>query len=136
MLKFAIIALVFVVGVLPARAAEIDFSAVLHDAAGSEMKDCDHVNQDDPKVPFCDKYVPMTLSRVSAAAVDQIDQGVKAEDIVIRGQLAIKLRRSASGKIDLDQRDIDLIKAQVAKMRLPPSAIAEVFDLLSPKARN
>lgn len=116
----------------------IDFSTPITDAAGKPVQDCDHVDFTDPKNPTCDKYVALTLGRLAAGAVDQPEQGLKAGDLVIRGQLATRIRKalldfhSTQGKVELDQRDVDLIKDQIAKMRLSPSVVAQAFELLAP----
>ncbi len=126
----------------PALATEIDMSTILIGPNGQAQQDCDHIVDDikSPDYGKCDKNVTLTLGRLAAAAVDQPDQGLKPADIVIRGSLARKIRKglTVSGKwmLDLDPRDIDLIKEQIAKMRLNPSVLDQAFDLLSPPAKN
>ena len=126
----------------PALAIEIDMSTVLMGANGQAQQDCDHVVDDikSPDYGKCDKYVTLTLGRLAAGAVDQPDQGLKPADIVIRGSLARKIRKAltVSNKwtVDLDPRDIDLIKEQIAKTRLNPSVLDQAFELLMPPAKN
>lgn len=121
-----------------ASATEINFSQDLLDASGKTAQDCDNINRSDPKAPYCDKYVNLTLGRLVAAAVDQTEQGLKPADIIIRGSLARKIRDAISpispkkGKVDLDVRDIDLIKEQLAKMQIQPSTIDQAYDMLTP----
>jgi hypothetical protein len=117
---------------------QIDFTTQLTGPNGQTQQDCDHVNDTNPQSPFCDKFVPLTLGRLAAAALDQIEPNLKPEDIVERGSLARRIRASLSplsathGKLGLDPRDIDLIKTQLAKMRENPSIIDQAYDLLAP----
>lgn len=129
----AIIASVFLLLSAPAFAVEIDFKPAILDAAEKPAQDCDHINQDDPKNPFCDKMVPLTLGRLAAAAVDQYEANLKPADIVARGSLARRIRKSlgATGKLDLDPRDIDLIKDQLTKMHIAPSYFEQANEALS-----
>jgi hypothetical protein len=126
----------------PALAVEIDMSTILIGANGQAQQDCDHVIDDikSPDYGKCDRYVTLTLGRLAAGAVDQPEQGLKPADIVIRGSLARKIRKAytVSGKwtLDLDPRDVDLIKEQIAKTRLNPSVLDQAFDLLMPPAKN
>lgn len=128
--------------VTSARATEVDMSAVLMAPDGRAQQDCDHVVDDvkSPDYGKCDRYVTLTLGRLAAGAVDQPEQGLKPADIVIRGSLARKIRKALTitGKwtVDLDPRDIDLIKDQISKMRLNPSVITQAYDLLMPPAKN
>jgi hypothetical protein len=140
MLKLLVCVLTSVFLISPAFAAEtqIDFTATLTGPNGVAQQDCDHVNENNPQAPFCDKFVPLTLGRLAAAALDQIEPNLKPEDIVVRGSLARRIRDSMSplssthGKLGLDPRDIDLIRGQLAKMRENPSIIDEAYDLLTP----
>lgn len=126
----------------PAYAAdiEIDMMTVLKAADGTPMPDCDHFNQDNPQAPFCDKTVPLTLGRLAAAAVDQIEPNLKPDEIVSRGHLVREIRNAIAplsptkGKLRLDPRDIDLIKTQIAKMRLSPSTVMQAYEMLPPPA--
>lgn len=128
--------------IAPALAVEIDMSTILMGANGQAQQDCDHVIDDikSPDYGKCDKYVTLTLGRLAAGAVDQPEQGLKPADIVIRGSLARKIRKAwtVSGKwtLDLDPRDVDLIRDQIAKTRLNPSVMTQAFDLLNPPAKN
>jgi hypothetical protein len=136
------IAAVLAASIAPAHAVEIDMSHVLLAPDGKSQQDCDHVVEDakSPDYGKCDRYVNLTLGRLAAGAVDQPEQGMKPADIVIRGSLARRIRGAltVSGKwtVDLDPRDVDLIKDQIAKMRLNPSVITQAYDLLSPPAKN
>lgn len=136
----SMVAGLFFVLVGPAFAIEtqVDFTVQLMGPNNQAQQDCDHVNDADPKNPFCDKLVPLTLGRLAAAALDQVEPNLKPADIVERGSLARRIRDSLQvlsathGKLSLDQRDVDLIKDQLAKMREAPSVIDQAYDLLTP----
>lgn len=135
----------------PAMAATVtvDFSPALLDASGQPQQDCDHVDRTNPRDVVCDKFVALTLGRLAATAVDQPDPALKLSEMKEHGDLALRIRKtlldfhSTQGKLELDTRDIELIKDSIAKMATPqagvraglaPSLVAQAVELLSPPA--
>jgi hypothetical protein len=147
-MKILAAVIIFAAAIAPARAADVvvhlDVSTQLVGPDGKVQQDCDHVADDisDPqKYGKCDRFVPLTIGRLAAGAVDRNDKDLKPADIVIRGFLARKIRAAVDpitgkGTVDLDPRDVDLIHDQIAKTGLPPSVIIQAFDLLAPPAKN
>ena len=117
-------------------AAVIDLSRPLTDASGNPVQDCDHVSVRPPAAPACDKFVTLTLGRLAAGAVDQPQQNLKPADIIQRGELAIRIRRamlnfhSTQGKLDISPSDLDLIREQIVKLHIPPSEVAQAYEML------
>ena len=130
-----VFALIFAYPVAAAQ-VEIDMNTILRTPLGDPVEDCDKINETDPTK--CDVKVPMTLGRLSAAAVDQIEQGIKPDEITSRGTLARKIRKAlASAKpagsaamLSLYDDDVKLIKAQLAKLKIAPSLIVQADMLL------
>jgi len=124
---------------LPAYAVEINLAATINSPDGSPFQDCDKQSRGTPSV--CEKWVDLTLGRLAAAAVDRNEPNLTPQELVQRGWLAMKIRKSLNdpmklrgGKIDVDRKELDLIKSQVLKFpSLTPSAIAQVFELTSPE---
>jgi len=127
---------------LPAYAVEVELSATLVDQHGTTLEDCGHFNTDDPQRPFCDQKIPMTLGWVISSALNQVEAGLKPEDITTRGMLvrriwkATELPSAKPVMMDLDPRDLDVIRAQLAKLRLNPSTLAQAYELLQPRIRQ
>jgi hypothetical protein len=133
-MKITAIAIAAVLVVTPALAAEINLMVPLTDQSGAPQQDCDHI---DLTKQACDKYVTLTLGRLAAASVDQIDPSLKASDIRLHGDLVLKIRRAmlsptAHGKADLTPAELDIIEAQLPKMRVPPSTVSQAVELLHP----
>jgi hypothetical protein len=124
---------------LPAYAIEIDLGATINSPDGSPYQDCDKQSKGTPSV--CEKWVDLTLGRLAAAAVDRSEPNLTPQELVQRGLLAIKIRKAlnnpmkiSGGKINVDGKDLDLIKSQVLKFpTLTPSAVAQVFELTTPE---
>jgi hypothetical protein len=120
--------------VTPAVAIEINLMVPLTDQAGTPQQDCDHV---DTTKQVCDKYVTLTLGRLAAAAVDLIDPSLKPSEIRQHGDLVLKIRRvmlspAAHGKADLTPAELDMIEAQIPKLRVAPSTVSQAVELLHP----
>jgi len=129
----AVLVAVAALSVSGARASEVDLASPLLGIDGQVQRDCDHVDEEGRR---CDRYVDMTLGRLSAAAVDRTETGLKPSEIQERGDLARKIRRAlAAGtgakRVDLTGRELDLIREGIPKLSVPPSIGAQAFDLLN-----
>ena len=103
---------------VPARATEIDFSAVLTDQEDAPLKDGDKV---------------LTLGRaafVALVAPAADEQNLPQDEKFRRGDLGLRVSRG--GKIDLSVEDIALIKKQIGKT-YGPLVVVRAFPLLDPK---
>jgi hypothetical protein len=126
-----IVAVLFCLYTLPASATNVDLSVVVLDGTGSPQQDCDAVRRNGTTVT-CDKFVPMTIGRLMAIALDR-GESLKPSDIVIRGLLATAIRETMAGgakQMEIDPRDIDAVKEQLPKMGLTNSQIVQVYKAL------
>lgn len=122
-----------------AETVTVDFTVLLKAGSGEVMKDCAELDETNPQAVACKKWMPLSVGTLSANALDQIEQGLKPADIIVRGSLATKIRESlgplsiTKGTLTLDVRDITLIVDQIAKLKIPPSVATQAYNILQPK---
>lgn len=122
-----------IAGLAPAiaQSGEVDFSAPILDLDKKPFTDC--LRWGDVPAgaqPRCEQLVDMTLGRLAATALNTPEQNMTPQEIVKRGQLAIKTH--AGGKVAVTAADIETIKAAIAKRGYPPVAVVSAFALLDP----
>ena len=113
----------------PCAAAEVDFSTVLTDYDGTtKLQDCAEWSK--AATPVCEKLVDMTLARLSIMALGVPEQNLDPVKQVHRGILQRQIFRRP--KLELDAADTELIKSQIGKLNIKPSAVLSAFELLDP----
>jgi len=126
---------------MPAYATEINLLAPLIGANGLALQDCDKQGKTPQE---CEKLVDLTLGRLAAAAVDRNEPDLHPEQLVERGMLVMKIRRTmalpnSDGEVilNLEPKEIDLIKTLIAKFpQIVPSVVAQSYELLLPPAHK
>lgn len=114
----------------PAPAAEVKFATVLLDQDQQPMTDCAKV--DDGK---CTMMVPLTLGRLAAHALNQIEQGATPQAIVTRGLLAERVYQAGvpgAKPLDLTGAEIETIRLQIVKGGYRPIVIVAAIRVLDP----
>jgi hypothetical protein len=139
MIRSALIAAAIAIAPASAFAADVNLRSIIHDASGQPAQDCDQVNRQTAPPPSCTHYATVTIGYLMAAALDRIEPGESASDIVAHGHLVEKIRNALAmldpktmGVMSIDDRDIQYVKDELSKMGLPASEIAQAYDLLSP----
>jgi hypothetical protein len=101
------------------------------DQSGEPVMDCDKVSATTGQ---CESFVPLTLGRLIAGAVDQSEPGLKPEEVVARGTLALHVRQALRTTppvlFNMDADNAALAKAQIVKSRVAPSVAVQAIELL------
>jgi hypothetical protein len=100
----------------------VDFTTVLLDQDDKPFTEC--VDTD------CKSKVQITLGRVALRALSNPEQGMKPEDSVLRGDLALRVYKAKD--VILTPEDTVLIKQCIAKL-FGPLIVVRSFQLLDPK---
>jgi hypothetical protein len=119
---------------VPANAAEhkIDFTVVLTDADDQPFVECaDPVNVLSTD-PACKQKRPVTLGLVAERSLIAAEQGITAEESLMRGQLALSVLHSTGA--DLKVEEIALIKKRIAAV-YGPLIVARTFPMLDPATK-
>lgn len=113
-----------------AAAAEVDFAAKPLNEEGKPFTNCQEYDNANPQAPVCKKMVDMTLTDMALLALNNPETGLTPEELIRRGQLAIRIRKG--GKQDMAADDVKLIRDLMAKRNFAPVAFVRAIELLDP----
>src|SRR5215469_6221707 len=125
-------ALLFALAAAPAAAA--DFTQGVPSESGQPYAECARTDPGD--AARCVETHPLTLGHMIANALNAPVAGLKPEEIVARGLLALKVRDAKD--LELDDKERDLAKAAlfaaVDKLGYKPVAVVQVLKVIDPAA--
>lgn len=121
---------------LASPALAIDFTAPLLNPDGIAYRRCVKPDQENPNQCARDGFVDQTLGAFIADALNVTDPGAKADGIVARGRLALKIRQAHD--LDLSASERDLIKEAFTRAYAAGAAsavsIVQALSVIDPAA--
>jgi len=116
----------------PAVAA--DFSQPVASEEGPPYVEC--AKPDPADAAKCSQTRPLTLGHMIANALNAPTQGLRPEEIVARGLLALKVRDAKELKLDDKERDLAkaALFAAVDKLGYKPVAVVQALKVIDPAA--
>jgi hypothetical protein len=138
-MRFAAFAILAVVVVAPAFARADDapprqvvFAQVLKDIDGNPIQECADPNQTVPVAdPACKRVTNFTLGLVASRSLVAPEQGITAEEMVKRWQLAQVLLKATT--YALTEEEVVLIKKQIARVYASPTIVGQTLPMLFSK---
>jgi len=119
---------------LAVPAAAADFTQPVMSESGIPYIECSKADVAD--AGKCLSYGDLTLGHMIANALNAPAAGLKPEEIVGRGLLALKVRDAKDA--ELDDKERDLVKAAlfaaVEKLSYKPVAVVQVLKVIDPAA--
>lgn len=103
---------------------KIDFTTIMVDQDDHQLTECA-----DPADKECKDKRPITLGMVCMRALINPEPGLKPEDSLKRGKLALDIYKANAAQLTAEE--ITTIKAQIAKA-YGPLVVVRVFPLLDP----
>jgi hypothetical protein len=114
---------------LAADARSINFATVITNEDGKPYVECTDPPTAESTDPACKAQHDLTLGIIAFRALSRPEQGVAAEDNLLRGNLALRVYKA--GELSLSVEEIALIKKRIGVV-FAPVVVARCFPLLDP----
>lgn len=111
-----------------AAGGKIDFTVILDDADGQPIYECSDPGINTPATdPGCKAKRGVTLGLIAMRSLVAAEQGITADESLMRGQLALSVMKSNGA--ELKAEEVALIKKRIAAV-YGPLIVARSFPLL------